>query len=153
LASLARPSGTWTDTGGGVFGFDTPANADDVVALVNAIRHATADNPMRIKILTGIHGSEPGGGYAGGHLVGTDAIDPALFLAEDREEEGHSGVGGWTNVLNVRDKTRSQIEGWMAAPSSVLVLAWCYSANSVAIWDHISADWEDGTKGTGFESW
>jgi hypothetical protein len=153
LASLARPSGTWTDTGDGVFGFDTPSRASDVVALVTAIRAATADKPMRIKVLTGIHGSEAGGGYGAGHMVGTDTVDPALFLAEDREEEGHSGSGGWVNVLNVRNKTKDTITNWMKASSSVVVLAWCFSENTVAIWDHISADWEDGTKGTGFEPW
>lgn len=153
LNALARPTGTWTDTGDGVFGFDTPTDADDVVALLTAIRNATRDNPMRIKVLSGIHGSEPGGGYEGGHLVGTDPIDPAIFLAEDREEEGHAGVGGWTNVLNVRNKSKETIEEWMKASSSVVVLAWCYSANTVRIWDTISADWEDGTKDTGFAPW
>ncbi len=147
LASLATGGGTWTDTGNGVFGFDVPTNANDVVALVNAVRNATADNPTRIKVLTGVHGDP------NGHLVGTDAVDPALFLKEDQQEEGHSGVSGWTNVLNVRDKKKALIGGWMNAPSSVVILAWCYSANTVANWANLAADWEDGTKGTGFEKW
>jgi hypothetical protein len=148
LTSLSRPTGVWTDTGNGVFGFDTPTDADDVVALVTAIRSATADTPMRIKVLTGVHGSEPDG-----HLVGTDTIDPAQFYAEDLTEEGHAGLGGWTNVLNVRNKNKDQLTNWINASSSVVILAWCYSAETVAHWATIAADWEDGTKGTGFAQW
>lgn len=148
LASLATAGGTWTDAGNGVFGFDVPSTANDVVALVNAVRQATANDPVRIKVLTGVHGHAQFG-----DLVGTDAIDPAQFLAEDQREEGHSGVSGWTNVLNVRDKKKETVTGWMKAPSSVVILAWCYSSSTIANWATIAADWEDGTNGTGFNAW
>jgi hypothetical protein len=147
LASLTTAGGTWTDTGNGVFGFNVPSNANDVVALVNAVRQATADDPMRIKVLTGVHGDP------NGHLVGTDTVDPGLFLKEDQREEGKAAVGGYTNVLNVRDKSKDTVGGWLKAPSSVVILAWCYSANTVLNWANLAADWEDGTKGTGFDAW
>jgi hypothetical protein len=128
--------GLFRDVGNGLFGSDTPVTANDVLALVRAIRASDTANDSRtnIKILTGTHGS------AQGHLIG----EP-VFYQEDLQNEGHKGTGGWTNVLNVRNRSKDTVAGWKdSRDNTAIILAWCYSATSEANWPTVNATWDNG---------
>ncbi|BAY84786.1 hypothetical protein NIES267_42830 [Calothrix parasitica NIES-267] len=124
--------GLFRDLGNGLFGSDTPVNANDVVRLVNAIH--SAPGITNIKILTGTHGTP------NGHLVG----EP-IFYQEDLENEGHQVQdGGWVNVLNVRRKTKDTVGRWKTPGSSVVIMAWCYSSRTHQNWAGVNASWDNG---------
>ncbi len=137
--------GLFRDVGNGLFGSDTPVNANDVLALVRAIRTSDEASGERtnIKIITGTHGT------AAGHLVG----EP-VFYKEDLANEGHKGGGGWVNVHNVRNQTKAQVAAWKNSQSNfAVIMAWCYSAQTEANWDIVNATWEKGSDGKNVWAW
>jgi len=137
--------GLFSDVGNGLFGSQTPVTANDVLQVVRAIRASDEATGARtnIKILTGTHGT------AQGHLVGEQ-----LFFQEDLENEGHKGGGGWVNVYNVRNKSKSQIASWKDSRANfAVILAWCYSARSEANWANVHATWGKGSDGKHIWAW
>jgi hypothetical protein len=137
--------GKFRDVGNGLFGSDTPVNANDVLQVVRAIRTSDEATGARtnIKILTGTHGT------ATGHLVGEQ-----IFFQEDLANEGHKGGGGWVNVLGVRNKSKSTISGWKDSRNSfAVILAWCYSAKSEENWANVHATWKKGDDGKHVWAW
>ncbi|NEQ95201.1 MAG: DUF4157 domain-containing protein [Cyanothece sp. SIO2G6] len=118
------------DLGNGLFGSDRPITARDVSELVNVIHEAPGRT--NIQILTGTHGDY------NGNLTG----EP-VFYEQDLKHEGHKHKeGGWVNVLDVKKRSKERIEGWMKPGSNrAVILAWCYSQESVKNWAFVNARW------------
>lgn len=117
--------GNFYDLGNGLFGTTRPTDANEVSGLVKEIRKNTEH--QNIKVLTGTHG-DPAGNLIGEHQ----------FYTEDLAHEGHKVPnGGWINVLDVVGRPKDTIGGWMTPSSSVIILAWCFSAKSVQNWEQV----------------
>ena len=117
--------GNFSDLGNGLFGTTQVTNANEVSGLVAEIRKNTEH--QNIKVLTGTHG-DPAGNLIGEHQ----------FYTEDLAHEGHKVPnGGWINVLDVVGRQKDTIRGWMTPSSSVIILAWCFSAMSVQNWEQV----------------
>ena len=117
--------GNFFDLGNGLFGTTQVTDANEVSGLVAEIRKNTEH--QNIKVLTGTHG-DPAGNLIGEHE----------FYTEDLAHEGHKVPnGGWINVLDVVGRQKDTIRGWMTPSSSVIILAWCFSAISVQNWEQV----------------
>ena len=117
--------GNFSDLGNGLFATTQKTNKNEVSGLVAEIRKNTEH--QNIKVLTGTHG-DPAGNLIGEHK----------FYTEDLAHEGHKVPnGGWINVLDVVGRQKDTIRGWMTPSSSVIILAWCFSAKSVQNWEQV----------------
>ena len=125
--------GNFVDLGNGVYGTDQVTNANEVAAVINALVATATNNGerLRIKVITGTHG-DPNGNF----------VAEGDFYKEDLLNEGVKS-SGWINVLNVKNKKRDVIKGWMQPATSAIILAWCYSQESHANIDTITSDWNN----------